>query len=101
MKEAVAALRRGNENSSAHIKEMRDILYNLNPKIEHIHAFSVFTVPHLATKEDIAILKVELKESISERPKLMTILAVVALIVAFLAMPFWPDWWARAKLLLP
>ena len=70
-----------------------DILRGLAPKIDEVHAFTVHKLPHLATKEDVSTVKIEVGAEISKRPTTSLLLTITALLLAFLALPFCADWW--------
>lgn len=97
LKEVVAEERRSNDGHDARITGIEQNVEALKPKIDAVHAFSQYSAPHLATKEDVANLKSELKDAISERPRLLTLIAIFGLIAAFLAIPFLPDWWSHTR----
>jgi len=77
--------------------ELLDSLRKLMPQIEHVHGFAQHTAPHLASKADLEGLRTALMSEIRSRPTTTMLLTVAAIVLAIVALPFIPDWWAHLK----
>lgn len=77
--------------------DLLDCLRKLMPQIEHVHGFAQHTAPHLASKADVENLRTNLMTEIRSRPTTVMLLTVAAIVLAIVALPFVPDWWAHLK----
>jgi hypothetical protein len=87
----IAKLEVAVEHLQADMAEVKTVLGRLEPRISEM--FGAF--PHLATKADVAAVKVD----VAKRPTIAGIIAIVAVIAAIASVPIWPAWIAAIKTL--
>ena len=79
--------------------ELLDNLRKITPQIEHVYGFAQHTAPHLASKADLEKLRTDLMTEIGSRPTTVMMLTISAIVLAVVALPFIPDWWARLQVM--
>jgi hypothetical protein len=78
----IARLEIAVEHLQTDMAEVKAVLGRLEPRISEM--FGAF--PHLATKADVAAVKVD----VAKRPTIAGIMAIVAVIAAIASVPIWP-----------
>jgi hypothetical protein len=96
MEARVAKLEAAVEHIQEDVRDIKGTLAQLAPVVNRMDGFLQATLPHLATKSEIAGLRTEMER----RPTARQIGATVGLLIAVASLPFWPQWVALFRTVL-
>ena len=92
----VAKLEAAVEHIQRDIADIKAVLARLAPIVDRMDGFLQATLPILATKAEMAVLRAEM----ARRPTTATLVAVLAVVVGIIGLPYWGQWLAATRALL-